>query len=79
MSFRSQNQRGGASGSAGSSLQERFRQMNEQEKLIEQKKREIEQRMLAQKMKEQEEALKKIQPKKKEDHFVPQRRAPGRL
>ena len=49
-----------SSGGGGSKLQDRFKQMTAQEKLIEQKKREIEERAEKDKIKKQEEALKKL-------------------
>ena len=49
----------------GTSLQERFRQMSEQERLIQQKKAEIEQKMIQQKLKVQEDAMNKMAGKSK--------------
>ncbi len=50
-------------GGTGAAVQDRFRQMNAQERLIEQKKKEIEQKLLAEKMKQHEDALNKMKPK----------------
>ena len=53
----------GGSTQGGGFLQERIKEMSAQEKLIEQKKKEIEAKLLEQKQKEQEKVLSKLQSK----------------
>lgn len=51
----------------GPGLQKRFREMSAQESLIQQKKKEFEQKVLEEKRKQQEEVMTKIQAKTKKD------------
>ena len=60
MALNQGGQRGGGAG-RGSSLQDRFREMSAQERLIEEKKKEIELKLQEQKRKAQEEAISKMQ------------------
>ncbi|XP_013406861.1 splicing factor, arginine/serine-rich 15 [Lingula anatina] len=52
-------------------FQDRFKQMSAQERLIEQKKKELEQKALEDKRKQQEDALKKLQGKQKKEESNP--------
>ena len=56
---------GAKDGAPGPSLQQRFKEMNAQESLIASKKREIEQKLLDQKRKEDEKAVQKLEEKTK--------------
>ena len=61
MSYGRGQQKPGAPSQGASSLQDRFKEMSAQEKLIEQKKKEIELKLLEQKRKAQVEAISKMQ------------------
>ena len=61
MALRRGGQRGQGGAAGGGSLQDRFKEMSAQERLIEEKKKEIELKLQEQKRKAQEEAISKMQ------------------